>query len=622
VDPLSLPAGEGTSLWSADEVARPGPLLRPVARRNLPTAAVLMREYVRQGRSLRSVADEYGLSVGELRDVVVGYGLPLHQGAPPATRGTAGLSPEFLQAEYVEKGRSAADLAAEMGVSEQSVLRYLHRYGIEVRRGGGSNLADLLGRAFLEREYVEGGRSAADIAAEVGVSEQSVLRYLHRHAIPIRARHPNSLGDVLTEAYLHEEYVVKGRSVAALAREHGVSDQAIRNWLRRRDIASRRPGGTQARDRLTFAYLHREYEQRGRSVAEIAAQVGVSEQSVLRYLHRHGIEVRRGRPEAVAPSPSANGRGRPAWLDGLLTEELLRREYVDAGRSAADIARQVGASEQSVLRYLHRRGIPVRPAASGLDTVFTAAYLEEQYVQQGRSLGEIGRAHGVSGETVRKWLARHGIERRSVDQARCIDRTQLEQLYLRDGRSIAAIAEELGVSATTVTKRLDGFGIPRRPARHRADVIEREHLEREYVERGRTMAEIATDLGVSPSTVRKHLDLHGIEIRPKNAQPLLERVLSRDFLDREYGERGRTAQDIAREVGVSEQTVLRYLHRHGVPVRAAGFGAGAPRDAEVVAPGDPLAPADPDAPADRTAGADADDEAGLRAWLLGGRSSG
>src|SRR5829696_6192370 len=138
-----------------------GPSPRPrVSSRPLPTAAVLMQEYVRNGRSLRSVAEDYGLSVGELRELIVGYGLPLHQGVIERPVGTAALTADYLQREYVVGGRTAGEIAAEVGVSEQSVLRYLHRAGISVRRGGGSALGEHLTRELLEREYVELERTA------------------------------------------------------------------------------------------------------------------------------------------------------------------------------------------------------------------------------------------------------------------------------------------------------------------------------------------------------------------------------------------------------------------------------------------------------------------------------
>jgi predicted transcriptional regulator/DNA-binding phage protein len=535
-----------------------------------------MEEYVRKGRSLRSVAADHGLTVAELRDLVVSYGLPLHHGVPPAPTGTDALTRDYLEAEYVAAGRSAAEIASSVGVSEQSVLRYLHRHEIPVRQRAATGLGQLLTAEFLQAEYVAAGRSAADIAASVGVSEQSVLRYLHRHEIPLRSVKREHLGQVLTADYLRREYVEAQRSVASIAAEHDVSEQAVRNWLKRHEIPLARTRVASAADRLTLAYLRREYERKGRTVREIANEAGVSEQSVLRYLHRHEIPVRRGRavPERE-PQPKSKGPGRPAWLDGVLTAEYLQRHYVEEGRSAAQIAASAGVSEQSVLRYLHRHGIEVRPVASGLEVVFTPEYLRREYVEAQRSLSDIGREHGVSGETVRKWLVRHGISRRTTIAAPGISRELLEQRYLVEQRSIASIASELGVSATTVTKHLGRHGIVRDDRLTAKPELTREVLEREYVQRGRTLAEVGAQFGVSATTVRRHLERLGIEIRSRNAKPLLERVLSREYLEREYVQRARTARDLAAEIGVSEQTVLRYLHRHGLPVRPAGFGSAA-----------------------------------------------
>lgn len=41
-------------------------------------------------------------------------------------------------------------------------------------------------KAWLEREYVELGRSAADIAKQFGIAENSVLHWLRKHSIPRR----------------------------------------------------------------------------------------------------------------------------------------------------------------------------------------------------------------------------------------------------------------------------------------------------------------------------------------------------------------------------------------------------------------------------------------------------
>lgn len=45
-------------------------------------------------------------------------------------------------------------------------------------------------------------------------------------------------------------------------------------------------------------------------------------------------------------------------------------------------------------------------------------YLFQQYVEKGRSTGEIAKENGVTDAAILYWLRKHGIERRSVSQAR------------------------------------------------------------------------------------------------------------------------------------------------------------------------------------------------------------
>jgi len=57
---------------------------------------------------------------------------------------------------------------------------------------------------FLRRQYVERRRSASDIAADCGVSASTVSRWLDRHSIEREPRYRD-------EAWLYEQYVERGR---------------------------------------------------------------------------------------------------------------------------------------------------------------------------------------------------------------------------------------------------------------------------------------------------------------------------------------------------------------------------------------------------------------------------
>ena len=85
---------------------------------------------------------------------------------------------------------------------------------------------------------------------------------------------------------------------------------------------------------------------------------------------------------------------------------------------------------------------------------------------------------------------------------------------------------------------------------------DRAWLEREYIERGRSSAGIARELGCGKTTVRDALRRHGLERRRRG------RVRMDDLSSERVAElraRGLTLRAIADELGVSVSTVWRRL---------------------------------------------------------------
>jgi transposase len=88
---------------------------------------------------------------------------------------------------------------------------------------------------------------------------------------------------------------------------------------------------------------------------------------------------------------------------------------------------------------------------------------------------------------------------------------------LEAGRSIESIAREAGRSASTVGYWVNKYGLTsRHAAKHAArGAIERERL-RSLVEDGRSIREIAAELGVSAATVRHWLAKYDLRTRPQH----------------------------------------------------------------------------------------------------------
>lgn len=96
-----------------------------------------------------------------------------------------------------------------------------------------------------------------------------------------------------------------------------------------------------------------------------------------------------------------------------------------------------------------------------------------------------------------------------------IDSEWLRQRYEDDEMSVEEIAHEIGMAYPTVFRAVKAFGIKTRkagllrPSKRRADLVpqlrDKAWLEREYIERGRSAEDIARELGVTLYTVRTRL---------------------------------------------------------------------------------------------------------------------
>jgi hypothetical protein len=111
---------------------------------------------------------------------------------------------------------------------------------------------------------------------------------------------------------------------------------------------------------------------------------------------------RRVKPKAMLPYPELADR---AWL---------QHEYVLEGRSGPDIAAELGCSRSSLYEALARHGIARRPPSlsSEYPQLHDRTWLNRAYAAEGRPSDDIAAEIGCHGNTVLRALARHGIPRR------------------------------------------------------------------------------------------------------------------------------------------------------------------------------------------------------------------
>lgn len=96
-------------------------------------------------------------------------------------------------------------------------------------------------------------------------------------------------------------------------------------------------------------------------------------------------------------------------------------------------------------------------------------WLREQYFGEGKPGTQIAEECGVSAHTIYEWMDKHGIERKDpgpLSDHDHADEEWLRQEYCEKGRSVPDIADELGEVPQTVYDAMDVWGIDRDATRY------------------------------------------------------------------------------------------------------------------------------------------------------------
>ena len=213
-------------------------------------------------------------------------------------------SPTDLAELYVDQGLSLAVIGRRFGHTADWVRARLVAVGVPLRpQGRKPTITDDQVRALLDR-----GLRVAEIAAELGVTDSSVLDRMRARGWtgpPRRPRGPsrNSPPAPRTES-LRQLYVVEGLSVGEVALRLGLSRGRVTAALEDAGISRRRPGWTDGTppDAITSEQLHELYVENGGTVREVAAALETTTTRVNAALRRHGIP-RRPEPQAPPPAP-------------------------------------------------------------------------------------------------------------------------------------------------------------------------------------------------------------------------------------------------------------------------------------------------------------------------------
>lgn len=162
------------------------------------------------------------------------------------------------------------------------------------------------------------------------------------------------------------------------------------------------------------------------------------------------------------------------------------------------------------------------------------------------------------------------------------DESTLRHFYVDKRYSIGKTARTLGCSSATISVRLDDLPIKKRSISEQKredttpDQLEdgKEYLQREYVEKERSIRDIANELDVATRTVHLWLERHGIGSRDLTTAQRLRgppELRDRETLREMYVDKELSGREIAKRIGSSPRSVHRRLHAYGIEVRGVGM---------------------------------------------------
>jgi transposase-like protein len=144
------------------------------------------------------------------------------------------------------------------------------------------------------------------------------------------------------------------------------------------------------------------------------------------------------------------------------------------------------------------------------------------YVERGLSLVGVADELDCHRNTVRQWMIRHDIERRDGKKVpKLHDEELLRELYIEQQLSTTEIADKFDCTSRAVSVSLNRHDIEARPMGEPAapELADRATLREMYHDDQLSTYDIAERLDCGCASVKRWLDRHDIETRPRYFQP-------------------------------------------------------------------------------------------------------
>lgn len=427
----------------------------------------------------------YGLTFEQRKDA--GYKAKQRQFAAKRAREARSAAQEeranrmsALVRDHFERGVTAAESAAQIGVSERTVLKYRATMGLRVKVDSNVITDEAMARVRLVKQLCAEGLSIQEISVAIPCYYKTVSAIMRAHGFTrnmeaAKARKASKpIGPPQTEmARKVVDLADQGFSWGEILRMAGCSSKQLSGFIAHYGLNVERPDRIVARrqrksDNSVDVRLAardarrkkvREMRGNGSSLAQMAKALGASEASIVRDLHALGL----------------------ANYEDRLAKKKERLEKVKemrlGGATAEEIAEVLGRTVSLIWNDLKALGIkrghrePSKTSGPGRKRQLPDAQRAAIAAREARvaellrsdpppSIREVARIVGASPATVIKDARKAGIitSGKALNGPKRTAWLVADKIHAMraDGASIAAITEEVGFSRSAVQRVLRG----------------------------------------------------------------------------------------------------------------------------------------------------------------------
>ena len=279
---------------------------------------------------------------------------------------------------------------------------------------------------------------------------------------------------------------------------------------------------------------------------------------------------------------NANPSGRNI---GLTPDDRHRMAelYVD-GWTCQKIADLFGCSTPTVSKILRKIGVKMRPVAS-VGRIPKEKHLQIiRLYQAGQTCKEIANEFGCLATCIYKILRKHDVKMRPPNSPGKFSEDicrKMVDLY-KQGHTSKSITARFGCCTKTLNRIFDENDIERRLTLFQPRYTEQDHQRMTSMyEQGKSLLEIAEEIGCVPTTVNRILNELGIETPPIPPRRFITQG-EREEIARLY-QQGKSPSEIATKIGCVPQTIGKILRKLNVPIRVQGVDAHSAEDQQRMA---------------------------------------